>query len=220
MNGVARERGQREVNGDPRNAPSPRNACLSKRFKKNLDAPGKRPRPPFTDRAMNWGCHRTRVTRSEWLPQERGVHIGPDFSANGFFHLTTCTGNADFYPRFNFIQRRPFRGNQRVSLNHSIKPAKPIKPPEPDVVKVLSSLSKIVNAHRGKDSSKMISDKFPDAATQPRASPDTGPARNISIKSILAGAEPLKNRAVGGRVHALVSPPFAFKDSLFSQQAN
>jgi hypothetical protein len=42
------------------------------------------------------------------------------------------------------------------------------------------------------------------AAAQRRASPDTGPARHASITSAFAGAEPLKNRAVGGRVHALV----------------
>jgi hypothetical protein len=53
---------------------------------------------------------------------------------------------------------------------------------------------------------KMISDKACDAATQRRASPDTGPARHASITSAFAGAEPLKNRAVGSRVHALVGP--------------
>jgi hypothetical protein len=152
MNWVARERGQREGNGYPRNAHSPRNSCLSKHLKKNLDAPGKRPRFPFVDRARNWGCQRTRAARREWLPQERGVHFGPDVSPNGFFHLKTCTGNTAFYPRFSFIQHQLFQGNQRVFLNHSIKPA--LKPGEPpylnQILKIFSRsiLSKIVKTQR------------------------------------------------------------------------
>ena len=61
MNWVARERGQREVNGDPKNAHPPRNVCLDNTSKKNLDASGKRPRLSFTNRAMNWGCQRMRI---------------------------------------------------------------------------------------------------------------------------------------------------------------
>lgn len=45
-------------------------------------------------------------------------------------------------------------------------------------------------------------------AAQRRASPDTGPARLLSPTSAFAGTEPLKNGAVGGRVHALVVRPF------------
>jgi hypothetical protein len=48
MNWVARERGQREVNGYPRNAHSPRKPCFDNSSKKNLISPGKRPRLPFS----------------------------------------------------------------------------------------------------------------------------------------------------------------------------
>ena len=41
-------------------------------------------------------------------------------------------------------------------------------------------------------------------AAQPRALPAAGPARLLSIKGVVVSAEPLKNRAVGSRVHALV----------------
>jgi len=55
-------------------------------------------------------------------------------------------------------------------------------------------------------SSIMVAQRRPCAA-QRRVSPATGPARLTPIKSVLDGAEPLKNRAVGCRVQTLVGPP-------------
>src|SRR5512136_680137 len=95
-------------------------------------SPPRRPRdelgvPENADKREENGSPKNAVSISAWISH-----------SNAWFHLTTDTGKADFYLCFNFIQHRLFRGNQRVCLSHSTRPAlKPTQPPAPDVVKVL-----------------------------------------------------------------------------------
>jgi hypothetical protein len=152
MNWVAREREKREVNGYPRNAHSPRKPCLDNSSKKNLISPDKRPRLPFAKPRDELGLPENADKREvNGCPKNAVFNLARISHPNAWCHLTTCTGNTTFYPRFNFIHYQLCQGNQRVCLSHSTKPAlKLTQPPKLTFVTVLSSLSKIVKTQRGR----------------------------------------------------------------------